>query len=95
LRFLLYLLADQDQLSSVPSESADLAADGSVATGAFASAALFEHLVRALQRNPRRLDEVNRLVIDLRASPESEMLLPDGFNSVWEPIWAARQELVR
>lgn len=94
LRFLLYLLSDEDQLSSVPSEAATLAADGSAEPGALASTALFEHLVRALQRNPRRLDEVNRLVNDLRASPESETLLPDGFDSVWEPIWAARQELV-
>ncbi len=95
LRFLLFLLSDQDQLSSVPTELADVAADGSVAAGAFDSTALFERLVRALDRNPRRLDEVNRVVSDLTASPDGETMLPDGFNSVWEPIWAARQELVR
>ncbi len=95
LRFLLYLLADQDQLSSVPGNSADLVADDAAARGAFDSPALFEQLVRALERDPRRLDEVNRVVSDLRASPDGETLLPDGFNSVWEPLWAARQELAR
>ncbi|HLW61182.1 MAG TPA: phospholipase D family protein [bacterium] len=55
--------------------------------------ALFEVLVSTLDRNPAKLDEVARLIDDLRKSPEGEALLPPGFNSVWQPIWTARQRL--
>lgn len=52
---------------------------------------VFEKLVRALDRNPARLDRVAAVVDDLRKTPEGRNLLPEGFEEVWEPIWAARQ----
>lgn len=57
--------------------------------------ALFESLVRAIDRNPAKLDQIARLVEDLRKTPEGCQLLPEGFDAVWEPIWAARQALAR
>jgi hypothetical protein len=58
-----------------------------------ADAPLFEAMVRALDRNPERLDAVERLVASLQKSPESRNLLPEQFDEIWQPIWAMRQEL--
>ncbi len=54
---------------------------------------LFETLVRALDRNPARLDEISRLVVELGRTAAGRELLPEGFLTVWEPIWATRLEL--
>lgn len=54
---------------------------------------LLESMVRTLSRDPARLDHVARLVDDLRARPEGQELLPEGFEAVWDPIWAAREAL--
>ncbi len=59
------------------------------------SVPLLEALLRSLAQDPARLDEVNRLIIDLRAEPEGDTLLPPGLLDVWEPLWAAAQELAR
>ena len=54
---------------------------------------LFESLVGALDRDPAKLDQIARLMGDLTKTPEGAALLPDGFDLVWKPIWAARQRL--
>jgi hypothetical protein len=56
--------------------------------------ALFESLLRALDRDPDKLNQVARLVEDLRGTGGSENLLPEGFDEVWQPIWAAQQKRV-
>jgi len=54
---------------------------------------LLEPLVRALHRDPQRLDDVARLVEDLKAAGAGARELPAGFDDIWVPIWAARQNL--
>jgi len=56
---------------------------------------LFENLVRALARDPRRIDRVARLVADLTRTEEGAALLPPDFERIWKPIWQARQELIK
>ena len=56
---------------------------------------LLESLLKALGRDPGRLDEVARLIADLRRTPEGQDLLPDGLNAIWDPIWAVREEQTR
>lgn len=93
-RFLLLLLSEGEiEILDV------LTGDGSGSWGyrRFGSGfgpALFESLVRALDRNPTKLDDVARLVDDLRRTPEGSALLPEGFDTIWDPIWAARQRLM-
>jgi len=95
LRFLFYLLADDQR------EVSDLVevlpgSEGGPKTGDAGwslPADLFETMVRALHRQPDRLVQVNRLVQDLRRSPESQELLPADFDAIWAPIWQAYQEL--
>lgn len=52
---------------------------------------LFEALVRALERDPERLDRIARLLDDLRKTPEGRQLVPDGLETIWEPLLAARE----
>ena len=47
--------------------------------------------MRALHRNPARLDAVERLIEDLAKDPESKSLLPAGFELIWSPILEARR----
>ena len=52
---------------------------------------LFETMVRTLERNPAKLDQIERLVADLSKTKDGQLLLPEGFDAIWKPIWAARE----
>ena len=52
---------------------------------------LFECMVRAMARDPQRIDDLNSLIQDLKSYPEKGDILPDGFDEIWEPIWEARK----
>lgn len=52
---------------------------------------LFENMVRTLNNNPQRIDDLNNLIQDLRGNPETRDLLPDGLDEIWKPIWEARK----
>ena len=54
------------------------------------SDALLEPLMRTLARDPRRLDEIGRLVAELAKTEEGKSLLPDGWLDVWAAVEAAR-----
>jgi len=51
---------------------------------------LFECMVRAIARDPQRIDDLNNLIQDLKSHPETSDLLPDGLDEIWGPIWEAR-----
>jgi hypothetical protein len=50
-----------------------------------------ESFLRALDRDPKRLDYVQRLVADLRSTEEGRQLLPPEFDAMWTPIWEMRE----
>jgi hypothetical protein len=54
------------------------------------SDALLEPLMRALARDPGRLDEIERLVDQLVRTEEGRQLLPDGWPELWSAVQAAR-----
>ena len=90
LRFLLMLLADQGT-EGPPDMMGKAGAFGEFEGGLGTwGATLFESLVRSLARSHERIDQVADLVADLRKAPETAKLLPDDFDDIWEPIWAAR-----
>ena len=95
LRFLFFLLIDENpeyRGMAVKLLGGNKENDAQV-DGPFLSIAIFEMLVRALYRDPEKLDHVNKLVQDLRKTVQGRKLLPDEFDSIWEPIWQARQEI--
>ena len=53
---------------------------------------LLESLVRALDRDPERVDQVAEVIRDLEQSSEGRQLLPDDLSVIWQPILAARAE---
>ena len=94
LRFLMFLLSEAGSAANLP----DLAAALPGAWTPFSAGggvALFEALLRTLERRPEKLDQVARLVDDLRGPQGDAGLLPDGFDEVWGPIWAARRRIAQ
>lgn len=64
-------------------------------TGSPSAVPLLESLVRALQREPERIDAVERLVADLRKTERGKKLLPPDFDLIWEPLRLAHEQLGR
>jgi hypothetical protein len=94
IQLLMCLLADEGFELSEVMASLDRSTVG--APGAErATTALFESLVRSLDRSPERLDHIASLIADLRKQGNSTEIFPPGFEQLWEPIWAARQETIR
>lgn len=53
---------------------------------------LLEPLLRTLEQNPEKLDQVDRLVADLSQHEAGRNLLPIGFIELWEVIRSVRKE---
>lgn len=56
---------------------------------------LFETMVRALHRDPSRIDAVAELLDRLRLDGEAARLLPADFDQIWQPVLPARQALAQ
>ena len=94
LRLLLLILMDED--ADVSTVARVVGGDGKGPeedSGNWRQTALLEALLQSLSRNPERIDEIARLIADLRSTPEGSELLPDGLNEIWEPVFAAREAL--
>ena len=97
LRYLLFLIHHDGLHSGRITDLFTPALDPAKRRGAngAASIPLFEELSRALATQPELLDGVQSLVADLRKTEEGAALLPSNFDSVWTPIWSAREALRR
>lgn len=95
LKFLLFLLADgsTQEAASLLVGSANGEADGGAGRDLQLGLPLFEALMRALVRDPRKLDQVENVIRDLSKTSEGEDLIPDGFAEIWEPILEARRAI--
>ena len=94
IKFILMLLAEGggDVYQAILSGRALLS--GGEGNGSFGTGIpLFETMVRTLERNPAKLDQIERLVADLRKTEDGQLLLPEGFDAIWKPIWAARERI--
>ncbi|MCL7744264.1 phospholipase D family protein [Guyparkeria hydrothermalis] len=56
---------------------------------------MLETLLKALDRDPERLDQVAKVVEELRRTDKGADLIPTAFQEVWEPIWQTRETLRR
>lgn len=52
---------------------------------------VLEALLRALCRDPEALDHIARLVDELRSSKQGAAVIPENFDSVWQPIREVRE----
>ena len=90
IRYLLLLLADFGSADQAAWAARLIAGSTDGGHDSAYELPLLETMVRALADNPDSLDHVARLLDDLKDKPE---LLPEGFDEVWPPIWAAREAL--
>lgn len=89
-RYLLLLLGDPGDAEQLAGEAAAWLGRGSFGAEGHEDIPLLEVLVRSLARSPGRLDHVASLIDELTATEDGRKVLPDGFERVWTPIWAAR-----
>lgn len=92
LRYLLLILAETEGASALAPDVIDALLGGrSDANDPRPSARvpLLEGLLRALERDDEKLEQIAKLLTDLGGG--SSQVLPDGFRDLWEPIWAARR----
>ena len=88
---LLWLLLSPDQEVS-PADLGGLAPDGGAAAGwGDLLPGLLERMLETLGRDPARLDAVDSLLRDLRATPEGRELIGSDFDAVWDALWTARR----
>ena len=92
LRLLLLLLHDEDTLATP-----DGSRDGDLGEGSgrwtSGSSGLLEALMRALDRDPARLDHLRGLVQELRSTAEGSAVIPREFDALWSAVWQAREAL--
>ncbi|MGE0065831.1 MAG: phospholipase D-like domain-containing protein [Dehalococcoidia bacterium] len=88
LRYLLYLLSGDPTEALRTLTRAGGEVDGSRTGVGTPALPLMESLLRTLDRDPERLSAVSRIVAELEASEGGESLLPDGWETIWEPVRA-------
>lgn len=59
------------------------------------STALFEPMVRALARDPNKIDEIGSIMEELAKTADGRSILPEGWEDLWKPIRAAREGIRR
>lgn len=97
LRFILLLLADDGDSDRMLAELEDLLTERSVGGSAGSDRGsgglpLLEPMLRALHRDPERLDEIDRLLSDMRtAGASTERLLPPELAELWTTISEVRE----
>lgn len=85
-RFLLLLLSDDPESLFNELREMSLSTQTTTRGNALDGLPLLEHLLEALHSNPARLDQVQRLIADLRRTPEGCEILPPELEAIWEPI---------
>jgi len=89
LAYLLLMLSDMEG-SDTPVD-ADTGLGGGEWGVSASREAIFEALVRTLHRAPEKLDDVAKLIEELRSDEATSKLLPEGFGAIWDPVWAVRR----
>lgn len=89
-RYLMMLLADPNQPEDAPVGLQELVS-GKGKFSSWSGNGLFEALVRCLDRDPAKLDDIHQLLQELSQTENGRITIPKGFDAIWTPIWAARQ----
>jgi hypothetical protein len=89
LRFLLLLLADSARSADSALNALAVFREGARAETAGqwqAQVPLLETMLKALDRDPETLQQVEGLIADLSSTADGAELLPDGLLEIWQPI---------
>ena len=93
IRFLLLLLGDTGDDPAAWRQALDSGLAASAGLQVMEAQALLEPLLRALERDPSRLDHVDRLLRDLGVGSTEDGAVPDGLSEIFGPIWEARKRI--
>ena len=93
LRLLLLLLNGGESAVLLPVDSGSNGAGGNGHWGQ-STPALLESLLRAIDRDPSRLDHLAALIGDLQRTPDGARVIPPDLDQLWKVVWETR-ELVR
>ncbi|MDI6754936.1 MAG: phospholipase D family protein, partial [Thermodesulfobacteriota bacterium] len=93
-RYLLFLLSEDPHCGAMDNLYLSLLQEkeGAKAGHLFPPLQLLEEMVRAYSRNKEKLDRIARLVDDLKQTEETQSILPEEFDQVWEAFLALRNE---
>ncbi len=97
LRFLMLLLsdADADAFANIFTGT-DGGSDSFQFSSLLNGPTLFESLMRCVERDPARLEQVAEIISDLEKSSDGRELLPEELDAIWRPIWnVAQRQLAR
>lgn len=96
IKFLLFILAEKDDQYFTQIEQS-ISISPRQNSGFVSSIAgdqtLLESLIKALSKNPERIDEIAELLSEIKKMNNEREIIPDGFEQIWKPIWNARQGL--
>ena len=90
---LLWLLLSPDQELSLADLAGSLSTGNSDSSWGVALPGLMERMLETLGSDPRRLDDVNSLIEELRSTEAGAELLGQEFKAVWDALWTARRRL--
>ena len=90
---LLWLLLSPDQELSLADLAGSLSTGKSDSSWGVALPGLMERMLETLGSDPRRLDDVNSLIEELRSTETGVELLGPEFEAVWDALWTARRRL--
>ena len=94
MRYLLFLLAEGDESFIINDRIVKHNAENmNFGTKSNFQFPLFEELVRAYSRNPKKIERISKLVKDLDSKKDvPQKLLPEGFLQMWETFVKAKEE---
>lgn len=96
LRYLLFLLAEDQGLDIAVADFARKVVSGKVKEGqALPDIPLMEQMIRALCRNPEKIDAIARLIEDISKTDKDRKVFPLDFDKLWQPVWEARRRMVK
>jgi hypothetical protein len=97
LRFLMLLLSDADADAFANMlNGTDGGSDSFQFSSLLNGPTLFESLMKCVERDPARLEQVAEIISDLEKSSDGRELLPEELDVIWRPIWnVAQQQLAR
>jgi len=94
IRYLIFLLDDEHIEFTFNNQLKDTFRYGDFSRGEFSAFnfPLMEEMLKALSRDPEKLDAIDTLLKKLKKSEKADEILPPGFDLLWEPLMKVRLE---
>jgi hypothetical protein len=93
IRYLLFLLADEDTVDFKVLELTRGLVSDDKSSNEILSLPLMEEMVRAYSRNPEKLKNIAKLVKDLKQTEEGRKILPTKFDLIWNAFMEVEREV--